>query len=209
SGSFFGIRHIYTADFQEKCDKLLEAAAAAAQNNRAYSERVALHAEGFKSAQQYMQIESAMASGDFGKAKTIYDALLLRINALMDKRYANREYGTSYLQRFLSKQVERGAIETAAPNKLISVLPDRWQFTWDNDGKGEETGFAKVDFDDSKWLNVATFSATLDAQSIPDKETLLWYRTQLEVPDAHGDLALFFDEIDGNADVYVNGQKVD
>jgi beta-galactosidase/beta-glucuronidase len=54
---------------------------------------------------------------------------------------------------------------------------------------------------------VATFDTTLDAQGY-DRNTVFWYRTKITVPGKHKRLALFFGEVDGKAEVYVNGEKV-
>src|SRR5205814_682003 len=60
----------------------------------------------------------------------------------------------------------------------------------------------------SQWPSVATFSATLDSQGY-DKNAVLWYRTKFTVQEKHGRLVLFFGEVDGASEVYVNGQKVE
>jgi beta-galactosidase/beta-glucuronidase len=88
------------------------------------------------------------------------------------------------------------------------VLPDRWRFAFDEEDQGNEKHYEAVNFDDSKWPAVATFSTTLDSQGY-DKNTVLWYRTKLNVPAKHGKLALFFGEVDGASEVYVNGQKIE
>jgi len=120
---------------------------------------------------------------------------------------ANREYGTSYLERFLSKPVRAGAAATAAPNRLLQVLPDRWRFSFDETDTANEKGFQRADFKDEAWPLVATFNTTLDAQGY-DKSTILWYRTKFTVPEKHAKLAMFFGEVDGKSEVYINGQKI-
>jgi len=113
-----------------------------------------------------------------------------------------------YTRRFLGRMVEAGAAATAPPNRALQVLPDNWQFTWDEAGEGEAKGFHTPGFDDSKWKTVATYSKTLDAQGLPDKMTILWYRTRLNVPAKSGKLSLFFAEVDGDSTVFVNGEPV-
>ena len=112
-----------------------------------------------------------------------------------------------YLKRFLGKGISTAAAATSPPNKLLQRLPDEWRFTWDPDDKGLAAGYAKPDFDDSKWREVKTFSDTLHAQGLPDRKTILWYRCSLEIPKSTVRLSLFFMEVDGRATVYVNGKE--
>ncbi|HEY3321486.1 MAG TPA: DUF4838 domain-containing protein [Planctomycetota bacterium] len=208
SGSFFAIHQLYTPPFLEKCRETLKKAAQATADDPQYSARVAVHAEGFKSADEYMQIVAAMATGDFAQAKSVYAKMVARLEKLAADGYANREYAFAYLKRFVLPAIEAGAAATAEPNKLVSVLPDEWRFACDEKDEGNAAGYAKADFDDAAWKRVVTFSKTLDAQGLPDKLTVLWYRTSLTVPAQHRKLALLFTQIDGAAEVFVNGTKV-
>ncbi len=207
AGCFFGLAQIYTPEFLAQCEGLLANAAAAAKGDATYEQRVAMHAEGLRSARAYRTMTDAMNRGDFAAAKREYDATLARIEPLMASHSANREYGTAYLRRFLSKTVTEGAAATAAPNRLLQVLPDRWRFSFDEDDSGNAKGFHRADFKDDAWPQVATFSATLDTQGF-EKNTVFWYRTKITVSEKHENLALFFGEVDGKSEVYVNGEKI-
>ena len=207
AGCFYGLAQIYTPEFLAQCEGLLAKAAAAAKGDAAYEQRVAMHAEGLRSARAYRTISDAMNRGDFATAKTEYDATSARLETVIAKGWANREYGTSYLKRFLSKPVLEGAAATAAPNRVLQVLPDRWRFSFDDDDSGNAKGFHRADFADGAWPEVATLSTTLDTQGY-DKNTVFWYRTKITVPEKNGRLALFFGEVDGKAEVYVNGEKI-
>ncbi len=207
AGSFFGLGQIYTPEFLAHCEGLFAKAAAAAKGDAAYEQRVALHAEGLRSARAYRTISDAMNRGDFAAAKREYEATVERLQSLIANGTANREYATSYLKRFLSAQVLQGAALTAAPNRVLQVMPDRWRFSFDEADDGNEQGFHRAEFKDDAWPLVATFSTTLDAQGY-DKNTVLWYRTKLVAPQEHENLALLFTEVDGKSEVYVNGEKI-
>jgi beta-galactosidase/beta-glucuronidase len=86
-------------------------------------------------------------------------------------------------------------------------LPDRWRFAFDEADAGNERGFHRADFNDASWPLVATRDTTLDAQGY-DKTTVLWYRTHFSVPPKHDALTLFFGEVDGTGEVFVNGTKI-
>jgi len=208
AGSFFGLAQIYTPEFLTHCEGLIAKAAAAAKGDAVYEQRVALHAEGLRSACAYRTISDAMNRGDFAAALREYDATYARMKEVVARGGANPEYATAYLERFLSKPIRQGAAATAAPNRLVQVLPDRWRFSFDEPDTGNERGFHRADFADTAWPLVATHNVTLDAQG-HDKNTVLWYRTRFTVPPKHADLALFFGEVDGASEVYVNGKKIE
>ena len=209
AGGFYGMNGVYTADFVRACESRLKQAADAAKGADAvYAERVALHAAGFRNVIDYRAVGESMSRGDFRGAKATYDGMTARIDALAAKRHANPEYGTAYLRRFLSKAIDGGVAATAAPNRVVAVLPDRWRFAPDDKDDGEAKGFASPTHDDSKWRSVATYSNTLSGQGL-EENTILWYRTTVRVPEGKGSFSLVFSEVDGPATVYVNGKAAE
>ena len=206
AGSFHGLQQIYTADFIAQCGRSLAKAEAAARGDAVYEQRVALHADGFRSAVDYRRMSDAMNRGEFAQAAKIYGELTARLKGLATKGLVNPEYATAYLERFLAKTIRAGAAVTAQPNRVVQVLPDRWRFTFDEADEGIAKGFHSADFDDAKWAAVATHDVTLDAQGF-DKNAVQWFRARFTVPE-HGPLALFFGEVDGATEVHVNGRKI-
>ena len=207
AGSFFAIHRVYTPQLIARCRALLDQAAAAAKGDERYAARVAMNDQGFQNAVQYIELRAAMNRGDFARAKAVCDAMLERNERLVKQRLSNH-YTPRYIRRFLSKIVDAGAQATAPPAKVLTVLPDRWRMGYDDADEGEAKGFHKPDFADAAWREVATYSDTLDAQGLPDRKTILWYRTRLDIPKRDGKLALFLAEVDGAATVFVNGTKV-
>jgi len=207
SGSFFAIHRVYTPELSARCRTLLDQAAEAAKGDETITARVRLFRDGFQNAVDYMALRAAMNGGDFAKAKRVCDAMVARNEALVKQKLSNH-YTPRYIKRFVSKIVDAGAAATAPPSNLLAVLPDRWRLACDDDEQGEAKGYAKPDFDDAAWREAATYSDTLDAQGLPDRKTILWYRTGFDAPRQAGKLALFFAEIDGSATVYVNGKQV-
>jgi len=207
SGSFFSLHLVYTPKFLSALDALLTKAADAAKGDASYAARVAMAAEGLRNATQYCQIRDAINEGKFVRAAEVYDVLLKRCQAEYDKRLGNH-YTVGYLKRFVGRNLTATAAATSPPNKLLGCLGDQWRFAWDPDDKGLSGGYAKPDFDDSKWREVKTFSDTLHAQGLPDRKTILWYRRVVTVPNSAKKPALFFMEVDGKAIVYLNGKEV-
>lgn len=211
SGSFFALHLAYTPDVVTRCQALLKRAKELAHDEPIHLARIAMAEEGFQNAVQYLQLRDAINRGDFANAKAIYEGLLSRSEAHVKAGYGS-QYTVTYLRRFLGAVVERGAEAVAPPRRLLQVLPDVWRFTWDEKDEGLQLGYHLPQTDDSGWLKVATYSQTLDAQGLPDKKTILWYRTSFRLPKDHcrlyQRLFLFFAEVDGTATVYLNGRQV-
>lgn len=203
SGSFFAVHLAYTPEVVARCRILLERAKEAAQEPL-HRTRIEMAEEGFQNAVQYLRLREAVNRGDFAEAKKVYEALLARAEAQVKAGYGT-PYTPAYLRRFLGPMVERGVEAIAPPRRLVEVLPDRWRFTWDEKEEGIQRGYHLPQSDDSAWLEVATYSQTLDAQGLPDRKTILWYRTRFRVPPGPRRWALFFAEVDGTATVYLNG----
>lgn len=209
SGGFYGLAAVYTPELTRALQARLMQAVAAADGdaNRAYMKRVGMHAAGFDNIVRYQEICGAMEKGDFARAREVYDRLVNRTEILVLNGNANPEYGTAYLKRFLSKAIDGGVAATAAPNKVVRVLPDRWRFATDDADEGVAKDYHAPQFDDSKWKTAATYSATLNQQGLREN-SVLWYRTTFQVPETHGRLTLFFPEVDGQVTVYVNGKAL-
>src|SRR5262249_29584810 len=157
----YGLSAIYTPEFVRSCQDRLRRAAGGAKGGEGDAARGARHAAGRQDVVDYPAICDAMTRGDFPAAKGTHDAMVRGIGELEAKGYANREYGTAYLRRFLSRTIEGGLAATAAPNKVVAVLPDKWRFRPDDTDQGEEMKYHTADLDDVKWRLVKTHSATL------------------------------------------------
>jgi hypothetical protein len=208
AGGFCGIQQMYTRGLNAKLQDSLTRAAEVVKNDAACAERVAMAAGGFQNVLEYQAVCAAMEAGDFQRAEVLYDKTVARIGDMIAKGYANREYGSQYLKRFLWPAINIGAERTKAPAKVLSVFPDEWLFSLDENSTGVENRFHSKDCDETRWSRVSTFSRTLDAQG-KYKTGIMWYRNRVNVPAAHQQLKIYFSEVDGACDVFVNGQKLD
>jgi hypothetical protein len=207
AGSFFALPLVYTPEFLRQCRGRLDEAAAVVRSDATLAARVAMAAEGLANAEQYAALRDALNRGDGPLAQRRYDELLARSEA-NDRSGLGNHYTVAYLKRFIGPPVAAAAAATAAPNKLLAVLPDEWRLTYDPDSAGVEKGFARPEFDDAGWTRVATFGKPLDAQGLPDRQTVMWYRTRVALPQKPARGGLQFLEVDGDATVFVNGQAV-
>jgi len=207
TGSVYALHLVYTPEFLGLCRTRLAEAAAAAKGDLQHAARVEMAAEGFRNAADLMAVRSAMNRGDFQQAKRLYEHTVARNERHAESKLGH-PYTLTYLRRFVGACVIAGAEATAPPHRVVAVLPDRWRLTYDEEDTGVQEHWNAVDFDDRTWLDVATYSNPLDAQGVPDRCTVMWYRTKLHCDDARGKLTLFCTEIDGQATVYVNGRQV-
>ena len=208
AGGFHGLREAYTPEFLRQCGDRLEKAAQAVRDDPVLAERVALHTEGWKSAVAMREIEDATAQGDFARAWQVYGQTIARLRTLAAKGWANREYATAYLERFLGKNLEAAARAAAPPGRVLQVLPDAWRLNEDPRDLGKAHGWHAESFDASQWPVVSAYARTLSSQG-RSAATILWYRNTFAVPEGHQRLFLSFLEVDGLAEVFVNGQRME
>lgn len=202
------LAQIYTPSFLAELQGLLDRAAVVADTD-ACKARVALTQEGLKNAQDYRQILQAIEAKDFLRAKRVYESLLSRNKLLLASRQTNH-YTIEYLQRFLAKG--KDLIHLAAispPNKVLVEFPDLWRNAWDKDGRGLDLGFSKSDFDDSAWELISTYKEKMTSSSDVASTRAWkyrWFRTTFEVPGEHGKLQMYFNTLEPEATVYINGK---
>jgi hypothetical protein len=124
-----------------------------------------------------------------------------------DKSGLGYHYTPRYLKRFIGRNLQAAFEAIAGDAKVLAVLPDQWQLGYAPNADGEQQGFHRPEFDDSGSLGVRTYSDTLGGQGHDDRGTIMWYRTQFQVPREAAHPRLFFFENDGTSDVFVNGEK--
>lgn len=208
SGCFFALHLVYTPEFRKKLQGLLDESLELTKGNELQHARVQFANKGMMMAHGYMEHREHLNKGEFAKADEIVMQMSQR-SAGDQVAFHNKT--NSYISRFLKYTTNAANRFTAAPNRLLQLLPDKWRMTYDPDLKGEGLGFHKPDFDDSKWQEVATYSATLNEQKVEEKFTYMWYRSTFEVPEKHGKLVILFCDVDGEpslSPLFINGKNM-
>jgi hypothetical protein len=206
AGGFAALHLVYTPEFLQRCRRWIDQAAELAGSDKTIAARVQMTSEGLRNAEQYMQLREAMNRGDFHESSSVYSNLLARAEA--SQRGLGNHYTADYLKRFISPSVSAGAAAKTSSRRLVQVLPDTWKMAYDEAETGTSKGFQQAAFDDAAWREVQTYGKPLDPQDLPDRQTILWYRTTIQVPATVRKAALVFLEVDGQAEVFVNGQSV-
>jgi hypothetical protein len=93
--------------------------------------------------------------------------------------------------------------------RLLNSFDDGWRFSPDPKNDALQRGVTKADFDDSDWKNISPFD-WWQMQGYADYHGVAWYRTKFNgAPLQEGERALlYFGAVDGNAVVYLNGEKI-
>jgi len=91
----------------------------------------------------------------------------------------------------------------------IFLLPDVWKFSMDLDREGTKKAWYKVDFDDSKWLDMSVYNF-LRYQEIHTWSPHFWYRTSFKSPNFPKNERIFMrvGALDDGGTIYLNGKKV-
>ena len=184
SGGFYGLAAVVHAGVRTgPCESRLEQAAEAAKDDKAYAERVG-DARG--RVPERARLPGHLRRDGRGRLRdgeeAVYDGMVKRIDGLVAKGYANPRVRHRVPEAVPGpKTIDGGLTATAAPNKVVQVLPD--------DGgsgrrrrRGRGAELSPADFDDSKWRTAATYSATLSGQGLREN-TVLWYRTTFQAPE--------------------------
>ena len=144
AGGFYAVTEVYTPEFLNKCQAMLDRAAAAAKGDSKVEQRVAIALDGLKNAIEYREIYDAQNRGDLATAKKVYDALYARAEKAANEQYGMR-YTLDYLRRYIGNFVNKGVEVTAAPRKVLTVLPDKMKLAYDAKHEGEEKGYGQAD----------------------------------------------------------------
>lgn len=209
TGCYYSLHLVYTKELLKKLRALLNRADTATRGHKIHNARVLFAQKGFRMAEDYVAYREYLNRGEFAKAREHTDRMWERAQ----DQFAFHNKTIEYVRRFLKKGPDSAVRFTAEPNKLHQMLPDEWRLKYDPKLEGVRQGYHKPGFDDSQWLKVKTYTATLNQQGVPEQFTWMWYRTEIEVPKKHGNLILLFLDLDGNlypghSKLFVDGQEV-
>jgi len=93
--------------------------------------------------------------------------------------------------------------------RVLHTFDDDWKFSPDPEDDGIDRGVLEAGFDDSEWAEISSLD-WWQMQGFPDYRGPAWYRFKFTAkPLRDGERArLFFGGVDGNAEVYLNGEKL-
>jgi len=100
-------------------------------------------------------------------------------------------------------------IQKHAGTKVLLTLDDNWRFHTDPQKTGLQQNFINADYNDQSWKTI-TATDNWQNQGFANFHGTAWYRKTFAAPALpnNGKVLLYFGAVDGDAVVYVNGQKV-
>lgn len=115
------------------------------------------------------------------------------------QKASSREAATDFAKKYFSKTSQ------------VRPFDKDWIFGEDADDNGVKRGVLNADFEDKSWMTIDPFSQW-QLQQPPEGAYygVGWYRLKFNLPELAKEdkSAIYFGAIDGNAEIYLNGQKI-
>ncbi|NSW56184.1 MAG: DUF4838 domain-containing protein [Armatimonadetes bacterium] len=207
---------LFTPDVMAEGRRLLDAATLAARGDTDAEARVAFLDKGLTNAEMVLATQRAYrAYKETGQLQGYADAL-----GALDEYRASIESDLCLNMGFLHWSEgytwDRELVRLMAqPGER---LPDSWKFAFDPARRGEELGWAGIDFDDSAWETMPTngpweqqeAGKRYREETGTDYNGLAWYRNRFDIGASEQPrrISLVFGAVDEACTVWVNGVKV-
>lgn len=148
---------------------------------------------------------AAMATGSFADG-TLYlkgkgAPLYVFIPKGLDLSNQETASGVTLSTQSPADAARGAALQQHVGAKVLLTLDDKWRFI------NQDGDYSKSTFDDSTWKFIDA-TDTWQNQGYPNYHGVAWYRKQFNLTASASKVLLFFGAIDGDAVVYVNGEKV-
>lgn len=196
---------LYPPESFAKAEKFLERARAAAKNSPDDLKRVEFIAAGFEHAKL-----CAATCAVFADKEAPLEAKIAAYDKVRSFRETSLPKWAVNLKTCTGNQRNESLAWTLPqmdPKRSVA-LPIDWKFSLDTADKGEELGWWKRDFDDSKWTTAKT-DRHLERQGYTPGWLHSWFRTEFTVPEKFraAKKAIFhFGALDKTCRLYINGK---
>lgn len=188
-----------------------------------YLQRVMINRQAFERLELFLDLINARNRCDFSEAwrkmqeyYTLNDSMVNHIleedSGINGQRLVSyHELSTnpkSYFNLFFAPTIYAGYVRTVKDGKLITVLPDEWDFLIDPTNLGEAAGYQRPEKIGGNWQKLKTFSASWSDQGLHYYKGTAWYRTSFVIPEKFYSrkIYLWFSGVDEEAKVWINGQ---
>ncbi len=212
AGNNWAMHRILTPDVMDGLEQHYDVALQAAGDREPYAQRVSVPGYGLRFAQAWFRARNAMHRFDFEAAGQSNRDFLDNFEATretgLDGQFFARQI-LSYWNAFHRQSFE-SAETVAAEGRRILNLPDVWKAWFDYTVIGAMQGLFDPRSPKDTWLELNTYSATIDEQGFPFFGGLIWYALDIDVPEFNlndGEAVfLWFGGNDSNTRVYLDGQ---
>lgn len=224
SGNLWSMHRIL-GPIMGELESAMSEAEAAAEGEEPYASRVEVLRYGLNFAEHWLGARDALNAFELEEAADHADAFL-----------ANYEEANEAYPLFFTRMIERyfkayhhhafeDARRVAEEGRLIYRFPDTWRAYFDEPGIGHRMGLGDPRSAASNWMDLDTYSATIDEQGFPHFRGVIWYRHTFEMPtpeaapqteglfgpptdDEDSRIMLWFAGTDGPVHVYLNGENL-
>ncbi len=206
SGGYM-IEPLFTTELVGRMKPPIEAAVRAAQNSGVYQERVRGAWLGYELSRLTNLFEGYKRTHQVQKALDTWDETEALLKDEKNKFSASSIiYFKQPMLTALRQQLEM--FKSYPDAKALAGLDEDWRFETDPQDKGIEAGWNQPVFADEKWRTL-TATKWWNQQGVSYYGSA-WYRKSFTVPalEKGKEALLFFGAVDGDALVYMNGQKV-
>lgn len=210
AGSYYAIPVIFDRTFLAASEKdMAEAERSAATPEQ--RTRVRYFSQGLKALSLYLDYDDATRRFDFPAANRAYQAMFdqwAEAHALDSDLVATE--GPEYLKRFIGPFVEQALAFSTGDYRIVQPLPDQLTTAF-TPTSSDDQHLATRALDESSFAPTKTYSSTWDAQGIDNgARGSVWYRFHFKLPVSmtRQPLYLFLGSFDGDAAVWINGQKI-
>lgn len=211
AGSYFAIHLIYDQKWVEESQKLLDAAAAAAQTD-AQKTRIQYIGYALDALRLYLRYHAATLRFDFPAAQSDYEAMIAHYQKTHDiNSDLVSDYVPIYLTRFIADFAGQAATYASTPYQIVQPLPDALPTLFDPNAAGDRMNFQGPLINDSSFIRTRTYSTTWDAQGLGAlRGGAVWYRFHFDLdPALKGKpVGLFLGGVDDEAKVFLNGHPI-
>ena len=232
TGSSYCMPRIFTPERMVRSKELLDNAAAKADGDSVYGERVRIFRLNHDRLEACLDMLEARNRFDFAAAQGALDRLYELTDTMLTYRLYPSEPGPevpldprhgvysrearllypgvapSYINRFWAPCTVAGYERTVVHGELVAETPDEWDFLIDPSNGGELLGWFRNGRIGGNWQKLRTKTASWSDQGLHYYKGLAWYRTELVIPERFKGrrIYLWFGGIDEHAKVWLNGQ---
>ncbi len=209
TGSQYGQRQIWTDQVLAASRRDLDKAKRLANTEREM-EAVAMADAGLVGAELFVSIWDAIGRCEFAAASKAQQELKAHIGKYARGKtpsWYHQRYAWGYYARFVGRTVDGGAKALQNGGGVAVRFPPEWKFRKDEDAKGAEKGWHRIDFDDQGWEKHVSFHKSWGEYGLEWYHGDAWYRASFKPPKdlMKADARLWFGGFDHNVDVYLNG----
>ncbi len=225
AGGTWATHRILSPRVMERLGGSIAEAEAAASGHPPFEARVAVMRYSLGFATHWLAAREAMNDFRFADAAAAAEAFLAHHEAARGEyplffaddiaRYFNAYHAPSFKE---ARRVEE-------EGRTLYRFPDAWKAFFDEDKVGHRMGLGDPRSLASNWIDLKTYSATLDEQGFPHFRGLVWYRHAFELPRLAADappqglfalpdeagpsrVKLWIGGADSVIDVYLNGEHL-